>query len=137
MNSLENSASSEGQLSSQVTTLSTSLNSLTQRVASDEATLNLLASGSALLSESPEDFTASSASELNLDQLTANNAVIDNSLSVLGTTTVADLGVTGNISVGLLSIDGLDTSDGSGNAFASLNTSSGSTEDSVIWFQRC
>ena len=74
LNSLENSASSEGQLSSQVTTLSTSLNSLTQRVASDEATLNLLASGSALLSESPEDFTASSASELNLDQLTSNNA---------------------------------------------------------------
>ena len=125
LNSLENSASSEGQLSSQVTTLSTSLNSLTQRVASDEATLNLLASGSALLSENPEDFTASSASELNLDQLTANNAVIDNSLSVLGTTTVAIMGVTGNISVGLLSIDGLDTSDGSGNAFASLNTSSG------------
>ena len=51
--------------------------------------------------------------------------VINDSLSVLGKTTVADLGVTGNISVGLLSIDGLDTSDGSGNAFASLNTSSG------------
>ena len=125
LNNLETSASNEGQLTIQVNTLSNSLNTLTERVASDEAELNLLASGSALLSENPLNFSASSASQLNLDQITANNAVINSSLSVLGTTTVADLGVTGNISAGLLSIDGLDSSDGSGNAFATLNTSSG------------
>jgi len=108
-----------------VNAFSSNMNSLTDRVASLEAEFNLMASGSALLNEDPSSFSASSASQLNLDQLSANNAVISESLSVLGKTTVADLGVTGNISVGLLSIDGLNNSDGSGYAFASINTSAG------------
>jgi len=98
---------------------------LSDRLASDEAMLDLLASGSALLTQNPATFSASSAAELNLDQLTANSAIVNNDLSVLGKTTVADLGVTGHITVGLLGIDGLAQDNGSGNSFASINTSSG------------
>src|SRR6185437_8127843 len=85
---LENSATNSAQLSSKVATLSNSVNSLNDRVASLEATVNLMASGSALLSENPFSFAASSAAELDLDKLTINS-----NLSVLGKTTVADLGV--------------------------------------------
>jgi len=46
----------------------------------------------------------------NLSNLDIASATISGDLMVLGRTTTADLGVTGNISIGLLSIHGLDSS---------------------------
>jgi hypothetical protein len=55
------------------------------------------------------------------DQLiTQNNATISGTLNVLGNTTVNDLGITGKISAGLLTINGLDTS--SSTPSATINT---------------
>ena len=50
------------------------------------------------------------------------NATINGDLNVLGRTTVTDLGVTGNIASGLLSIHGLDSSVNSGNGGATINS---------------
>jgi len=49
-------------------------------------------------------------------------ATVSGTLAVLGRTTVADLGVTGNISAGLLYINGLDTSLAESNAKATINS---------------
>ena len=54
-----------------------------------------------------------------------NNATISDSLNVLGRTTVTDLGVTGNINAGLLTVNGLDPSAGSGQGGASIGTLAG------------
>jgi len=53
-------------------------------------------------------FIASTAAQLGLDNLTATTATIGGTLNVLGRTTITDLGVTGHISAGVLSINGLD-----------------------------
>ena len=90
---------------------------LTTRIASLEANLALFASGSAMLAETPQ---ASSAAELSLDTLDTKKAIISNTLSVGGRTTLSDVGVTGKMNIGLLAIDGL-----SENGFATLNTTSG------------
>jgi hypothetical protein len=64
--------------------------------------------------------TASSAAELSLESLDATDMTISNNLSVGGRTTLSDVGVTGAMNIGLLSIEGL-----SENGFATLNTSAG------------
>jgi len=50
------------------------------------------------------------------------NATISGDLNVLGRTTVTDLGVTGNIAAGLLSIHGLDPDANSGDGGATINS---------------
>ena len=74
------------------------------------------------------DATAASASALlnaTLGDVELNNATISDSLNVLGRTTVTDLGVTGNINAGLLTVNGLDPSAGSGQGGASIGTLAG------------
>ena len=90
---------------------------LRDRVASLEGDLALLASGSAALNPTPE---ASSSAELGLDKLDANDVAITNSLSVGGRTTLADVGITGRMNIGLIAIEGL-----SENGFGTINTTSG------------
>jgi hypothetical protein len=62
-------------------------------------------------------FVASSSAQLGLDSLAVNSATVSGVLNVLGRTTVTDLGITGRITSGLLSIDGLDD-----NGHASINS---------------
>jgi len=124
LNNLENTASNAAELTNKIDGLSSDMAQLKDKVASLEATFGLLASGSALLN-GPTTFVASSAAEVGLDKLNANDVTISDSLSVLGQTTVADLGVTGRVTIGLLGINGLDQSNGTGQAYASINTSSG------------
>ncbi|MHB8484051.1 MAG: tail fiber domain-containing protein, partial [Nitrospiria bacterium] len=81
----------------QISTLANSLSTLTDLV-------NLLASGSASLNAS------GSAKFVSFDSLGIKNATISGTLNVLGRTTLNDLGVTGSITAGLLSIDGLSGS---------------------------
>lgn len=64
---------------------------------------------SATLSQMPSASTAAVLSG-DLPLITAQNATITDNLTVLGKTTVSDLGITGNISDGLISIQGLDGS---------------------------
>src|SRR3989344_6259365 len=58
----------------------------------------------------------------NLSNLDIASATISGDLMVLGRTTTTDLGVTGNVSVGLMSIHGLDSSLNNGNGGASINS---------------
>jgi hypothetical protein len=67
-----------------------------------------------------EGFNASSAAELGLDKLDVKDATVSNNLSVLGHTLLSDVGITGKVNIGLLSINGLEQ-DGT----ASINTISG------------
>ena len=63
----------------------------------------------------------SSAADLGLgEDVQLSTATVSGNLNVLGKTTVNDLGVTGNVSMGLLKINGLDD-----NGNASINTLSG------------
>lgn len=70
--------------------------------------VNLFTSNSSILG------VASSSAELGFED--------NNDLSVTGRTTLADVGITGAVNIGLLTIEGLSESD---TAFASLNTTSG------------
>jgi fibronectin-binding autotransporter adhesin len=88
---------------------------LATRIASLEADLILFASASATFSQ-----TASSSAELSLDTLDAKDVDITGTLRVGGRATLSDVGVTGIMNIGLLTIDGL-----SENGFATLNTTSG------------
>jgi hypothetical protein len=97
---LEQQATGSGQFTNQSSDLQNSILSLSDRVASVEATLNLA---------NIFNFTASSSSELNLD-----------SLNVIGRTLLSDVGITGRVNIGLLSIDGLDN-----NGSAAINTTAG------------
>ena len=58
----------------------------------------------------------------NLQNLDIQSATISGDLMVLGRTTLTDLGVTGNIAAGLLSIHGLDSSLNNGDGGASINS---------------
>ncbi|MCL5114057.1 MAG: hypothetical protein M1372_02725, partial [Patescibacteria group bacterium] len=58
----------------------------------------------------------------NLADINAQTATISGTLMVLGRTTLADLGVTGNIAAGLLSVHGLDASLNNGSGGASINS---------------
>ena len=99
---------------------------LTDKVSLLETKINELetqASTSALLSS---DVILNSFQDLDSDlRQNDKGATISGTLTVLGRTTLTDLGVTGNINAGLLSINGLDPSTGSGQAGATINTLSG------------
>ena len=111
VNDLENSQAS----------LSAQLSQNTNAIASTSASVDLLNKKiedeftNMIATTTP--FVASSASELGLDNLNASIATISGTLNVLGRTTVTDLGVTGTIATGVLSINGLDDT-----GEASINT---------------
>ncbi len=92
------------------------LSVLTQRV----DTLETNASSSAFMTSAPGGFVSSSAAELDLEKLDVNKLTVTDTLAVVGRTTLADVGVTGKVNIGLLSIEGLDD-EGS----AAINTSVG------------
>jgi len=77
--------------------------------------MSVSASTSALLQEIGEIGQIGKAIDI-------ETATVSGTLAVLGRTTVADLGVTGNISAGLLYINGLDTSLAESNAKATINS---------------
>ncbi|MBI2032008.1 MAG: hypothetical protein HYT08_05355, partial [Candidatus Levybacteria bacterium] len=109
-------------MQNRVTGLELNTNSLSQRVdqlASESAFLQSMLNG-AVLGVS----TASNAASLlpDLTNINAESATISGNLMVLGRTTTADLGVTGNIAAGLLSIHGLDSSLNNGDGGASINS---------------
>jgi hypothetical protein len=95
---------------------------LTQDIASNSASLSALTDEiNSLKLSSTAAFIASSTAQLGLDSnAQLNTATIAGVLNVLGRTTLTDLGVTGTISSGFLSIHGLND-DGS----ASINNSLG------------
>ncbi len=104
---------------------SDSLNSLSKRFA--DLLLNITSSTSATPVVTPtafmftNPFTASTSVQLNLDQdFALNNGTISGNLTVAGRTTVRDLGITGDVLAGVLTIRGLND-DGT----ASINTLSG------------
>ncbi|MEK7559377.1 MAG: MerR family DNA-binding transcriptional regulator [Patescibacteria group bacterium] len=121
-----------------VSTAETTLSVLGDRTSTAESQIESLqnsvanlASQSAFLTEMLASMSGEQASGsgsfASLTDLDIENATISGDLNVLGRTTVTDLGVTGNISSGLLSIHGLDTdvnpSAGSGQvAAATINS---------------
>ncbi len=107
-----------GQLEEKVTSLSDQIQSLQDKTASLEASVNLLMTGNSL--NNAASFVASSASELSVDTLDAKDATIGNTLTVMGRTILSDVGITGKLTMGLLSINGLDES-----GAAAINTSAG------------
>jgi hypothetical protein len=87
------------------------------KIANLQAQVNILsqqlqeqASASAFLTQIIEEHVlgASTSAALDLGDVDLNNATISGDLMVLGRTTVSDLGVTGNINAGLLTIHGLE-----------------------------
>ncbi len=111
------SSSATSRNDNEIADLNSKFLTLNSKIASLEADLALFASGSAVLSQSP---AASSAAELGLDKLDAKDVAITRTLSVGGRTTLGDVGITGKMNIGLLSIEGL-----SENGFATINTTSG------------
>ncbi|HSW88860.1 MAG TPA: hypothetical protein VLG12_06885, partial [Candidatus Saccharimonadales bacterium] len=110
-------------LSEQVAALSNNMSDISKKVADILSGSTASQSAISPLLTSNVQFgmnIASSSAELGLDNLTVNNATISGVLNVLGRTTLNDLGVTGNITTGVLSIKGLDD-DGT----ASINTFAG------------
>ncbi|HVF69452.1 MAG TPA: hypothetical protein VNA13_02700, partial [Xanthomonadales bacterium] len=87
---------------------------LKDRVASLEADLSLLTTNPYALTP------ASNSAQLGLENVDTKTATISGTLSVGGRTTLADVGITGRMNIGLLAIEGL-----SENGFATLNTTSG------------
>ncbi len=75
-----------------------------------------------VLAASASNAASQSALGSDLANINAQNATISGSLMVLGRTTLGDLGITGNIASGLLSIHGMDTSLNNGNGGASINS---------------
>jgi hypothetical protein len=65
-------------------------------------------SSSPILPLSPISSLASSGAEISLDKLDVKDATVSGTLDVLGRATFSDVGVTGNITTGLLSIHGLE-----------------------------
>jgi hypothetical protein len=82
LNNFEQSASTVHNYD-KVDTFSNNVTSLRDHLVSDEARLTLLARGSAFLTQNPAMF-ASSVVELNLDQLTANNGIVNIIVQSLG-----------------------------------------------------
>jgi TolA-binding protein len=113
LSGLDQSASVSATLGTQITQLQTNLESLTNRVASLEATL-------AQTENDPVGtFHASSSAELSLDSLEVNGGILADNLSVLGYTTMNELSVTGSIRTGVLTIKGQS------NGGASISTLNG------------
>jgi hypothetical protein len=79
---------------------------LSEKIASQEAMIKNLQNFS---SESAnQGFNTASLTQLGLDHMDLNSATISSTLFVLGRTTLADVGVTGTISSGVLTIKGLN-----------------------------
>ena len=99
-------------LESSVNSLSDDLTQLQTEMASQEAQIqglqNLVTLGA---------FTASSSSQLGLNQLSITDATASGSLTVLGQTLLNDVGITGTLTDGVMTITGLDN-----NGQASINT---------------
>ena len=107
---------------------------LKSRVASAEARIedlrNAIVNSStqsaflASISSEPQVLGASTSADFisNLQNLDIASATISGNLMVLGRTTLADLGVTGNIAAGLLSVHGLDPSANNGDGGATINS---------------
>jgi hypothetical protein len=93
-------------------------NSLSEKITSQEALLKNLQNLSS--NSGSGNFSPASLQDLGLDHMDINTATISSTLFVLGRTTLADLGVTGSISAGVLTIKGLND-----DATASINTLSG------------
>ncbi len=64
--------------------------------------------------------TLQTPSELGLEKLDTKELTVSNTLSVLGRTTLSDVGITGKVTIGLMSIEGLNDA-----GVASINTSAG------------
>lgn len=115
----------EASTSARLASVDDKFSSLSDRVATLEANTNLLASGSALLNTQPGINSYASTQELGLDKLEAKDVTVSNTLSVIGRTMLSDVGITGKVNIGLLSIDGLAGGDSGDNSYASINTSAG------------
>src|SRR6185369_13989635 len=107
---LVNVASTAGQLGTKVDAVESNLHTLQEQLNSQGAVLNML--------QTLSGFNASSGAQLGLDDLTVNNAAtISGTLDVLGRATFNNVGITGNLSVGVMTVNGLDD-----NGQASINT---------------
>ncbi len=106
-------------IQNRVTGLELNTQSLSQRVdqlASESAFLQSMLDGAVL------GASASATIVPDLTNINAESATISGNLMVLGRTTTADLGVTGNIAAGLLSIHGLDSAVNNGDGGATINS---------------
>jgi excisionase family DNA binding protein len=101
-------------LTDKVELIDSELSGLKTRTTILEDTVNLLATGSATMN------TASGSAELSLETIDTTDVTISNTLSVGGRTTLSDVGITGKMNIGLLSVEGL-----SENGYATINTTSG------------
>lgn len=73
---------------------------------------------------SPSNFVpASSAAELGLENIDTTTVTVAKSLDVMGRATFNDVGMTGTLSLGLMTLNGLTNE--KGQSFASINTTSG------------
>jgi hypothetical protein len=99
-----------------LTETSQATNILSEKIASQEAMLKNLQA----LNSNTQNYNIASIQELGLNHMDINTATISSTLYVLGRTTLSDLGVTGSISTGVLTIKGLNE-----DATASINTLSG------------
>ncbi len=75
-----------------------------------------------MFKQEPQSFMdmLSTPSELGLEKLDTKNATVSDTLSVLGRTTLSDVGITGKVTIGLMNINGLDDE-----GTATINTASG------------
>ncbi|MDP2816477.1 MAG: tail fiber domain-containing protein, partial [Rectinemataceae bacterium] len=95
--------------------LSQLLTNLVNNDSSHSMQLSSLASQVASLSGSlmpisPIPSLATSGAQLTLDALDVHDATVSGTLSVLGRTLLSDVGITGRLNIGLLSINGLNSS---------------------------
>lgn len=93
------------------TTLQNQVNELSTKIASLQALASQTASDTAFLktvSETPASQSGFLASSSLPDNLLLKSATVSGDLMILGRTTVTDLGVTGNITAGVMAIHGLD-----------------------------
>ncbi len=101
-----------------LTVLQSQFNTLQSQVASISAEVNSLTASQANLqtqinSQALPQFSATISAQLDNNTLTVDsmgNATISGKLTVLGRTTLGDVGITGNINAGLLTINGLNGS---------------------------
>ncbi len=107
------SSTQSASLTDQVTALQQQVSQNSEQISSLQKLLNQVGSTSASLEQLTSLLASSSALPTNFatgQDLNIQSATISADLQVLGKTTVNDLGVTGNITTGLLTIDGLNGS---------------------------
>ncbi len=115
------SAALAGDIFSQVSTLNSQVASLSAEALTKTDQFSLLQSqlsfltsqiaslSGSLMPISPIPSLATSGAQLTLDALDVHDATVSGTLSVLGRTLLSDVGITGNINVGMLTINGLDS----------------------------